>query len=164
MNPLDATRVTLEIERLLAEYPELAEDEALRADMVEGSTDAFAVLSRIVATMREATATVAAIKIQADALLSRAERFERREKAMRALAQRIMEAANIRKAELPEATLSIRAVAPRPVVTDEAALPEEAWRTKREHNLKWIADQFRAGEFVPGAEMSNGGATLSVRV
>lgn len=164
MNPLDATRVTLEIERLLAEYPELAEDEALRADMIEGSTDAFAVLDRIIATMREATATVAAIKIQADALWSRAERFERREKAMRALAQRIMEAANIRKAERPEATLSIRAVAPSLVITDESALPDWAWRVRREPDKATIKDRVKAGEFVPGAEMSNGGATLSVRV
>lgn len=164
MNALDATRVTLEIERLLAEYPELAEDEALRADMIEGSTDAFAVLDRIIATMREATATVAAIKIQADALWSRAERFERREKAMRALAQRIMEAANIRKAERPEATLSIRAVAPSLVITDESALPDWAWRVRREPDKATIKDRVKAGEFVPGAEMSNGGATLSVRV
>lgn len=164
MNPLDATRVTLEIECLLTEYPELAEDEALRADMIEGSTDAFAVLSRIVATMREATATVAAIKIQADALWSRAERFERREKAMRALAQRIMEAANIRKAELPEATLSIRAVAPSLVITDEASLPDWAWRVKRELDRTAIKERVKAGDFVPGAEMSNGGSTLSVRV
>jgi len=164
MNPLDATRVTLEIERLLAEYPELADDEALRADMIEGSTDAFAVLSRIVATMREATATVAAIKIQADALWSRAERFERREKAMRALAQRIMEAANIRKAELPEATLSIRAVAPSLVITDESALPDWAWRVKRELDRTAIKERVKAGDFVPGAEMNNGGSTLSVRV
>jgi len=164
MNALDATRVTLEIERLLAEYPELAEDEALRADMIEGSTDAFAALDRIIATMREATATVAAIKIQADALWSRAERFERREKAMRALAQRIMEAANIRKAERPEATLSIRAVAPSLVITDESALPDWAWRVRREPDKATIKDRVKAGEFVPGAEMSNGGATLSVRV
>ena len=164
MNPLDATRVTLEIERLLAEYPELAEDEALRSDMIEGSTDAFAALDRIIATMREATATVAAIKIQADALWSRAERFERREKAMRALAQRIMEAANIRKAERPEATLSIRAVAPSLVITDESALPDWAWRVRREPDKATIKDRVKAGEFVPGAEMSNGGATLSVRV
>lgn len=164
MNALDATRVTLEIERLLAEYPELAEDEALRADMIEGSTDAFAVLSLIVATMREASAMVAAIKIQADALWSRAERFERREKAMRALAQRIMEAANIRKAELPEATLSIRAVAPSLVITDESALPDWAWRVKREPDKAVIKERMKAGDFVPGAEMSNGGSTLSVRV
>jgi len=164
MNPLDATRVTLEIERLLTEYPELAEDEALRADMIEGSTDAFAVLSDIAKTMAEAKAMSAAISDNIEALSERASRYDRRARAMRTLAQRIMEAANIRKAELPEATLSIRAVAPSLIITDEASLPDWAWRVKREPDKATIKDRVKAGEFVPGAEMSNGGSTLSVRV
>lgn len=164
MNPLDAARVTLEIERLLAEYPELAEDEALRADMIEGSTDAFAVLSEIAKAMADAKAMSMAISDNIDALAERAARYDRRGKAMRALAQRIMEAANIRKAELPEATLSIRAVAPSLVITDEASLPDWAWRVKREPDKAVIKERMKAGDFVPGAEMSNGGSTLSVRV
>ena len=164
MNALDTTRVTLEIERLLAEYPELAEDEALRSDMIEGSTDAFAVLSEIAKAMADAKAMSMAISDNIDALAERAARYDRRGKAMRALAQRIMEAANIRKAELPEATLSIRAVAPSLVITDEASLPDWAWRVKREPDKAVIKERMKAGDFVPGAEMSNGGSTLSVRV
>lgn len=164
MSHLDATRVTIEIERLLAEYPELAEDEALRADMIEGSTDAFAVLGMIVATMRDADTMRKAIAERADAMWSRAARYERREKAMRALAQRIMEAADLRKVELPEATLSIRAVAPSLIITDEASLPDWAWRVKREPDKAAIKERMKVGDFVPGVEMSNGGTTLSVRV
>lgn len=163
MSHLDATRVTIEIERLLAEYPELAEDEALRADMIDGSTDAFAVLSEIVATMRAAATMREAIADRVKTLRERSSRYDRREEAMRSLAQRIMEAADIRKAELPEATLSIRAVPPSLVITDESALPEWAWRVKREPDKVAIKDRMKAGEFVPGAELSNGGATLSVR-
>ena len=42
---LEAHTVTAEIERLLAEFPELADDEDLRRDMIEGQTDAFAILA-----------------------------------------------------------------------------------------------------------------------
>ena len=90
MSHLDATRVTIEIERLLAEYPELAEDEALRSDMTDGSTDAFAVLSEIVATMRAAATMREAIADRVKTLRERSSRYDRREEAMRSLAQRIM--------------------------------------------------------------------------
>lgn len=83
---------------------------------------------------------------------------------MRVLAQRIMEAGDIRKLELPEATLSIRVVPPSLVITDEASLPDWAWRVKREPDKAAIKDRMKAGDFVPGVEMSNGGTTLSVRV
>jgi hypothetical protein len=48
MTPLNVVQIEREIERLLIDYPELAEDETLRADMIDGETDAKAVLSRIV--------------------------------------------------------------------------------------------------------------------
>lgn len=161
---LDAAAVEAEIVALLTDYPELAEDETLRADMLAGSTGAMEVLSAIVAQMQDAKTMAAAIKARAAEIRDRASRFERREGAMRVLAERIMRVADLRKAELPEATLSIRAVPPSVVITAEDELPEAFIRTVRSPDKAAIKDALKAGEFVPGAEMGNGGETLSVRV
>ena len=104
-----------------------------------------------------------AIKARVDTIKSRADRYAKAEEAWRRFAFRIMQAAQLRKAELPEATISIRAVPPSAIVTDEAALPEWAWRVKKEIDKTAIKDRLKAGEFVPGAEMTNGSETLSVR-
>lgn len=160
---LEAHTVTAEIERLLAEFPELAEDEDLRRDTIEGQTDAFAILAEMADRIAHASEMQKAIKARVDTIKSRADRYAKAEEAWRRFAFRIMQAAQLRKAELPEATISIRAVPPSAIVTDEAALPEWAWRVKKEIDKSAIKDRLKAGEFVPGAEMTNGSETLSVR-
>ena len=40
MGPLNVERIRQQITALLLECPELGEDEVLRADMIEGNTDA----------------------------------------------------------------------------------------------------------------------------
>jgi hypothetical protein len=160
---LDAHTVTIEIERLLAEYPELADDGDLRRDMIEGETEAMAILTELASRIADASSMQVAVKDRLDALRSRKERFAKHEELWRRLALRIMQAANIKKAQLGEATLSVRSTPPAPIVTDEEALPEWAWRIKRELDKTAIRDHLKAGEFVPGAEMSNGDETLSVR-
>jgi len=108
MTLIDIARLSREIEALIAEYPELADDEQLRADMLEGETSIDDVLARIVRREREARVFVDAIKKEGDELTARMRRYEQRGAAMRALAKRVLEAASLTKKELPIATLSIR--------------------------------------------------------
>lgn len=152
------------IRDLVAQHPELDEDEDLRADMLEGSTDLHAVLTRLVAKANEAGAFVSALKGQMSQLAERKKRYERRQEAFRAMMHRLMEAARTRKMELPEATLSIRAVAPQCVITDEAAIPEDFLKIVATPDKAAIREALKEGKTVPGAHMSNGSETLSVRV
>lgn len=165
MNPLNIAALEREIDALLIDYPELTEDETLRADMIEGSTDAMKILGRVVEHMQEAEAMAAAVAKRVADLSSRQESFNRKGDAMRKLALRIMNAANLRKMHLPEATLSIRAVAPSIVITDATQLPEEFTVTKTETrpDRQKIKEALQEGKIIPGACLSNGSETLSVR-
>lgn len=93
----------------------------------------------------------------------RRDRYGRQQEAARDGIFRIMQAAELTKLELPEATLSVRPGAVRVVITDEADLPDSFVRVKREADKAAIKDALKAGQFVPGAALSNGGPTLHVR-
>lgn len=163
---LDAAQVQHAITNLIAAYPELAEDETLRADMIEGATDAFEVLDRIVSAAQDAAAMQAGIATLIEGYRARKDAAGRREEAMRTLALRIMEAADLRKVTLPRATLSVRPTPPSVRVTDEASIPDRFWKVERKLDKAAIkaALQDDSGLPVPGAELSNGGASISIRV
>ncbi|MBA1156896.1 siphovirus Gp157 family protein [Microvirga mediterraneensis] len=166
MNPIQISALERQIEDLIASYPELAEDETLRADMVQGSTDAEEILSKVVDRMMEAESMASAIGKRVDDLKSRQAAYDRRSDAMRKLAFRIMSAAQVRKMPLPEATLSIRAVPQSVVVTDMTKLPREYVKTKTEESAdrQKLKEALQEGKEIPGAMLSNGGETLAVKV
>lgn len=154
------------IESLLAEYPELADDDTLRADMIEGETRAFDLLDRLVSEAQDAAALSAGIKGLLESLGKRKAAAERREEAMRALALRIMEAAKLDKVVLPRGTLFTRRLAPTVRLLDEKLIPDEFWRVKREVDKAALkaALQNANGFPIPGAELTNGGVGLTIRI
>ena len=159
---VDAHIVTQQITTLLLTYPELAEDEILRADMIEAETEAHDLLHKIEQARRDATAMAGATATSIADLELRLERFERREKAMRELALKIMQLANLPKLEMPEATYSVRNVPPSVLITDESALPDAAFKFVKTLSKTKIKELLQEGP-VAGACMSNGSATLSIR-
>lgn len=161
---IDPAFVEQQIASLIREYPELEDDEQLRADMVEGSTDCDEMLTAIEKRRQEAAAMAGAVATQIDDLDIRQRRFEAREKAMRTFAHRILDAAGLKKRELPIATFSVRAGTPRVVIVNEEWLPDEFVRVKREPDKTAIKASLVIGMAVPGAALSNGEPTLSVRV
>lgn len=165
MNPITVAALERQIEDLIASYPELAEDETLRADMISGSTDAAKILSRVVNRMQEAEAMVSAITKRKNDLDARAARFDRQADAMRALAFRIMNAAQVRKMPLPEATLSISTRGPALMISDATQIPPEFTVTKTEvkPDREKIKEALKAGQEVPGAYLTNGSEVLAVR-
>jgi len=155
--------VQQQIAALLAQYPELVEDEVLRADMIEGETEAFEFLSRLVRHIGETTAFAEGLAGYRNDLGLRIDRLSRREDALRALAFKIMQTADLPKAELPEATLSIRRGNPKVIITDETVVPDEYCRFKREPNKSVIKAALETGEHIPGATLSNAEPSLTIR-
>ena len=153
-----------EIANLVLRYPELESDEQLRADMIEGETGAFEFLSMIVRTIGETNALASGTAEYAKELGERKARLERRVEALRSLAFSIMQKAELRKAELPEATLSVRNGTPRVVIVDESAIPDECTKVVRSPDRTAIKERLARGEEVAGAAMSNGEPSLSIRV
>ena len=164
MKRIDPAFVQAQIQALLARFPELEGDEELRADMIEAETDALELLSILVRKKAEADSFVVGIKSYEDTLSERRKRMERRSDAARELMFRIMEAAGLPKAELQEATLSIRAGTAKVIVTDEKALPAEFVKLTATPMKTEIAKAIKDGQQVPGAIFSNGEATLMVRM
>lgn|SRR3990167_2145963 len=161
---LDPRIVQQEIANLLLQYPELQEDDQLRVDMIEGETEAFSLLSRIVRKIGENKALAEGTDAYAKEIGERSARIGRRVEAFRLLAFKIMEYGAIKKAELPEATLSIRAGAPKVIITDEYLLPPSCVRKNPTPDKTKIKDLLSKGEQVPGALLSNAETYLSIRI
>ena len=164
---LDPTFVRSQIELLRISHPGIWDDgdEQLLADMLEAETGLYEFL---ITLMRRALIDDDAVVRGTEAIMAdmkaRRVRYELRIEAARTLAFKLMQQADVRKIELPIATLSIRAGQVRVVVTDEAAIPDEYCRIKREPNKPIIKEHIEQGINVPGAELSNAEPTLAVRV
>lgn len=165
MNPrLDPQIIQQQIAGLLIEYPELAEDEILYADMIEGATDAFEFLTEIVRRIEDTKALSDGTAERIRELTERKARFDRRTEGWRAMAFKVMNTADMKKVELPTATLSIRNGAPQVVIHDSTSLPADCLRIKTEPDKTAIKEKLKAGGAVPGAYLSNSEPTLSILV
>lgn len=164
MNPQLVFRVVREISDLIAVYPELEEDETLRADTLEGATDINAVLSKLVQEREAAYGMAEGIKVPVDDLRQRKARMERRGDGYGEAIEKIMNAAGLNKVTLPNATLSITNSAPPVTISDEAAIPDRFIRTKREIDKTAINAAVKAGEEIPGVVIGNAATRLTVRV
>lgn len=161
---LDPQVIRQAIANLILEYPELEHDDVLRADMIEAETPAFDFLDEVVRRIEDTEAHLDGVIGRVKIFKERAERFERRIEALRALAFKVMNAADLKKVELPTTTLSIRNGAPQVVVHDEASLPADCIKTVTAPDKTAIREKLKAGDAVPGAYLSNGEPTLSIRV
>lgn len=154
--------VRQEIANLLTRVPELIEDDILRTDCIEGETSAFEFLREVERKRREAATMAGALATEIAQLGERQARFERREKAMRDLAFKIMQAGDLPKIELPEASYGVTRGRPKVIITDEAVLPDRYWRIKREPNITEIAATLKDRP-VEGAILSNAEPHLTIR-
>lgn len=150
-------------ERLLTEEPDLADDDKLFQDMLDGETDALDVLRRVIRASIEAKALAQAAQARIDEIRERKERFMRRSDALRGMAFAAMDALGLRKMEEGDFTASLRPGQPAVVITDETRLPEAFVRVKREPDKALISAALKAGQNVDGAELSNGMPTITVR-
>lgn len=164
MQTLNLAIVIHEINNLLLLHPELRDDEIFRADMIEAETSAIDLLRQIELCRREAAALASGIAGTITEMEQRQARFERREQAMRGLAFRILQAANLKKIELPESTLSIRNGSRKLIgESDPAMLPDHFCRIRRELDRAAIRKALEDGATVAGFELSNAEPTLSIR-
>jgi hypothetical protein len=155
MKPLPLDHIRQQITALLLECPELKDDDVLRADMIEGNTDAFAFLSELERRRREACIQLAGLEQTITDLEKRSERFIHRNEVIKKLMRTVLDAADLKKIELPEATISVRASAPKVILVSTADLPDYYWRVHREPNKTLIGAALKAGTQVPGAMLSN---------
>ncbi len=124
-------------------------DDELLADMLEGCSDIDRMLARLYEQFARDGESVEGIKARMTALNERLHRIEaRRENFKRAIGD-VLTAGAIKKFELPEVTLSVRAGKPKLVITDKDAVPGEYQRATYAPDKTAINEAFADSETLP---------------
>ena len=162
---LDPRTIRLQVENLKLIHPELLEDDEAWLATLESETDFNEILTTIVRRIEDTKALVIGTKDRFEELKARKDRFEHRIDTLRNLAFKIMQAADLAKAELPEATLSLRAGTQQLVGScDPEELPDELCKISRDLDRAAIKQALKTGGTVPGFSLSNSPPSLSIRV
>ena len=150
-------------QRVLQEFPDI--DEETLGDTLEGLSALPDLIAALIRSHLEDAATAEALKLRVGKMQERLTRIERRAATKRALAAEAMERAEIRRLNQPDFTASLRPLPAGVVVTDEAAVPEPFWRPQPPKlDRRALAEALKTGQSIPGATLSNGGTTLSLKV
>ena len=137
-----------------------SDDVVLRADMLEAETDLYVIATRILDAIEAEEGNIEALKEQASVRAARKKAAEHRLGTYRTMLTGLMETARLEKLVLPEATVSLREVAPKRIVTNPDALPDEFCTLIRKPDLAAI----KAAESMPdGVAMDNGGQSITIR-
>ena len=152
-------------DQLLAAYPELAEDEQAFLDTLDGLTDLSEIVALFIKSADDDIALADGCKTRASEISERKARFLARADTKKRLVLEALEKAGMKKIERPEFTVSIRAVPPSVVIENDAIIPPDYQRitTTVAPDKAAIKDALSSGQDVPGAKLSNGGSTLSIR-
>ncbi len=163
-NPtLAAEDVIKQINILLADYPQLADDQELLKDTLEGNTRFNELMERFLGEMRENETLAEAVSERIGRLRERQTRLTHRAQFFRALMHRLMDFAGIKALNLPEAKISVVNSPDKVIITDESAIPDAFMRVTKEPNKTAIKNALKNGSNVTGATLSNGGTTIQVR-
>jgi hypothetical protein len=159
----DVSAVIREIDALLASVPDLADDEDLRRDMLEGATSFDEVLTRLVDAVQMSEAFADAVRVRIDALQERRQRIDRRADKIREAIATVMQHGRMTTTRLPIATLSLREGRPKAVIIEEDLIPAQFIRTRTSIDTAAVGAMLRCGEAVPGAVLSNAEPVLTIR-
>ena len=162
---LDPRAIRLQVDNLKLIHGALLDDEEAWIASLESETNVGELLTTIVRRIEDTKALVIGTKDRFEELKERKDRFERRVDALRELAFKVMETAEVAKLELPEATLSLRAGTQQLVgEADPENLPPEFKRVTVAVDRTAIKDALKKGQTVPGFELSNSPPSLTIRI
>ena len=112
---------------LLSNLSELADDDDLRRDAIEGETNLFEAIKEAAKRVGEDEAAAAGIDEYINSLKARKDRLTERAKTTRHAIHVAMGIASLQRLETPIATASVAKVNPSVNVTDESAIPAKYW-------------------------------------
>lgn len=152
---------------LLDRFAGLQNDPEALADTVEGLSNLHDVLKHIVWEIRKVARDRDAIKERQVDLLKRARALNEREERLRSLVAHGMSEGGIETLTDVEWSAGLSNAAPKLVIDDEYVIPERFWFQPQPKPLVIdrveLFEAVKAGEEVPGAHLSNGGPTLTIR-
>lgn len=160
---LSAGEVKAQIQRLLADWPELREDDEALALSLESETDATVFCTRLVRKIKENEAHTNGITAYMAELKSRREALERRDITMRALLLSVMQAAGLKKLSLPIGMVSTSS-SRHLIFVEREQIPGRFRRYPDWEPMKnEIKAALKAGEAVSGVTLSNPEPHITIR-
>ena len=148
---------------LLGRWPELKDDPEATEDTLEGLSDLPDMLAAVVRSALADEDTVDALQARIKKMQERVARIELRAIRKRNTALHFMQEAQLRRLEPPDFTASLGIGKGRTIIVNEADLPKEYVRVKREPDRTKIGAALRAGEEISGAALSNPEPWISIR-
>jgi hypothetical protein len=143
---------------------EFPDDDQLLADTLEGETDFAEAIGAVLAEIDEAETFAAALKEMAKRYTERRAAQEAKAEKLRGLLSSLMTAADLRKFKHARGTVSIRPTPQRVTYDgDPAALPDDLRTVTIKPDLRALKDALANGVVIPGAALTNGGETVSIR-
>ncbi|KQP53067.1 siphovirus Gp157 family protein [Methylobacterium sp. Leaf106] len=139
------------------------EDDSDFATLVEAECDVMERMRRIIRAARYHEAQSKALaELQAE-MRERKARIDAKAEKLRDATKWAMGELGLSKLAAPDFNVSLSAGRVPLVITDEAAIPDDLCRTKREADKTAIREALDAGRDVPGAAFGNPSPTLTVR-
>lgn len=139
---------------------QLEDDERAYLDTLEGETDLYEWVRRLLGRIEEDEGVSMVLAEQISDRTLRKNRAQKRIEANREAITALLESAKLDKLSLPEATVSVRKVAPKLIVIDETKIPDELCKFTRKPDMAAIK---AADSAVPGTALDNGESTLTIR-
>ncbi len=155
----------LEAAKLLREQiADLAQgDEDFIRDTLEGEADFEGIVRSLLAGIGEDEAMAEGIDAYAKELAGRKERLASRAKLKRSLICIALEIAGRKTMETDVGTVTLSAVKPKAIVTEEADIPAEFFKPQPPKlDQSALSAALREGREVKGATLSNGGNTVRI--
>lgn len=160
---IDAKEAEAIIHQLRSDYPELADDDELRFDMIEGETDLENIVARAVKEYKMADAFAIGLTGYIKELQDRKGRFEKKQEAMKRLIKSLMESAGADKIPLPDATVFVTEPRTKVEVLNLDELPQGYFKLTKTADKAGLKKTLEAGEAIPGAELVLGDSGLTIR-
>jgi len=162
MNPHFLTDLRAAHAALIEAHPGIAEDDAFLADIIEGETDANAIMERLVIERAEAIANGQAMDALAEKYIQISDRWTMRAENRRKLMGLVLDAVGMRKMVTPAGTVSVSPGRVSLALADDFTPPQGYARTRIEPDKAAIKAALEAGETMPGAELVTGKPIVKV--
>lgn len=158
-------RETQAAQALLANLKDIiGEDTQFAADIVEGETHLHEAIDRAVQLLVDDTAAVTGLTQMIDGLTDRRERLQARIAIVRTALAIAMDQAGRKTYPHAAVTITLKAVPPSVMVTDEAAIPAQYFKPKDPVlDKRALLTDLKAKKTIPGCTLSNGGNTLQLK-
>lgn len=157
-------KLTDSIKRIRETAELLPDDDPDKLEMINTEGDYTGLMDWAIKKRTEIMCQADMCKELSDTYAKRKQAFEGKAERMKDIISWIMDEAKETSYKSAYGTVSVRDVPPKPIVTDEASVPDEYKKTTVSIDKTKINQAVKDGLQISGVALDNGGKTLTIRV